>query len=253
MTAKKAPEPGCTVDVGQFLELLTDVARASSTDPTLPMINGVLLHGDTYDGKSLLVATATDRFILAHASVNATGAPLPESFIRLDDVKRIIAVLRTLPRGSTLLEIGTSKDKAVRFSAREASVTADPPFDPPSNFGFVSFRKLFEVETPAKDANQVGVNGVLLSRLTAVARSRREYMHIRVAGRNQPTVVQIGQRFRALIMPVRTDEPDALPVFVPPSESAKEAVVTKKTTQRSRRSATPPATPRRAAAARKSA
>lgn len=125
MATRKKPVP-ITVDAGQCLSLLTNVARAAFTDNYLPMLNGVLLHGDVHDGKPVLVATATDRFIMVQASVDATGDPLPEVLVPLAEVKRVAVVLRSLPKATTLLEVSAPRDGSAVFAARNASVTTEP-------------------------------------------------------------------------------------------------------------------------------
>lgn len=222
MTARKKPEvpAATTVDVVQCLALLTDVARAASTDPTLSMINGVLLHGEMHDGKPRLVGTATDRFLMAQGSVDATGVPLPEVFVPLTEVKRVVTVLKTLPRASTLLEISVPGDGVAVFSARGASATTEP-----ASTGripaFPDFAHLFTVEVPTEDANKTAVMGYLLTRLAAVSKARNEPMRIAASGPSKPTLIQVGGNFRALIMPCRVNEIEPLPLFIPPSEQAR--------------------------------
>lgn len=221
MTARKKPTPPITVDAGQCLSLLTNVARAAGTDDFIPSINGVLLHGAVHDGKPVLVATATDRFILIQASVDATGEPLPEVFVSLPEVKRVAAVLKALPRDSKLLEVAAPGGGVASFSARGASVEVEPSPAAKDWGGFPDLAKLFEVPELAEgvEANKVALNGVYLTKLTAMAKALGEHMRVETHGPSRVVHVLVGERYRALIMPVRgVDGATTLPVFAPPSE-----------------------------------
>lgn len=220
MTRKTTAPVTCTVDAAQCHGLLTDVLRCASTDAFLPMINGILLHGDEHEGHPVLVATATDRFKLAHAHIDATGTPLGEVFVKVAEVKRLLAVLKALPKGSTLLEIGINGDGDVVFSARGASATLEH-YDL-GDGGFVEYSKLFASleKTPADE--QIAVSGRHLDALVAVAKRRGEPIRFEAHGKTKPTGVFIGDRYRALIMPYRIpgDVVDS-PLFIPPGQRAK--------------------------------
>lgn len=154
MTARKKPTPPITVDAGQCLSLLTNVARAADTQDWMPMINAVLLHGDVHDGKPVLVATATDRFIMVQASVDATGEPLPEVLVPLAEVKRVAVVLRSLPKATTLLEVSTPSAGVALFAARNATVTTEPAAEIESGAPeFPPFRELYKPRKVAEGDN----------------------------------------------------------------------------------------------------
>lgn len=222
MTARKKPTP-ITVDAGQCLSLLTNVARAAGTDNWTPMINGVLLHGDVHDGKPVLVATATDRFVMVQASVDATGDPLPEVLVPLAEVKRVAVVLRSLPKATTLLEVSAPGDGSAVFAARNASVTTESAAENGAGERprFVDFRALFEPRKVAEgdDPTRFAVSPLHLTRLAAIAKAYGEAMRIQMFGPTHPTHVLIGERCRAMVMPMRMGgEVTMLPLFVPPSE-----------------------------------
>lgn len=223
MTARKKPTPPITVDAGQCLALLTNVARAAFTDDYLPMLNGVLLHGDVHDGKPVLVATGTDRFIIVQASIDATGGPLPEVLVPLAEVKRVAVVLRSLPKSTTLLEVNALADGTAVFAARNASVTTESAAA--NNAGerpqFVDFRALFEPQKAAEgdDPTRFAVSPLHLTRIAAIAKAYGEAMRIQMFGPVNPAHVLIGERCRAMVMPMRMGgEVTMLPLFVPPSE-----------------------------------
>lgn len=226
MTARKKPNP-ITVDAGQCLSLLTNVARAAGTDNWMPMINGVLLHGDVHDGKPVLVATATDRFIMVQASIDATGDPLPEVLVPLDEVKRVAVVLRSLPKATTLLEVSAPGAGVALFAARSASVTTEPATEVGvSAPEFPPFRELYkprgikEGDDPARFAG----SPLHLTRLAAIAKAYGEPMRIQMFGPANPAHVLIGERCRAMVMPMRLgEEPSMRPLFIPQSEQKREA------------------------------
>ncbi|MFF4600589.1 hypothetical protein [Amycolatopsis sp. NPDC001319] len=222
MTKKTTVPATCTVDVAQCHGLLTDVLRCADTDPCLPMINGVLLHGDEHEGHPVLVATATDRFKLAHAHIDATGTPLGEVFVRVAEVKRLLAVLKALPKDSTLLEISSNDVGDVVFSARGASATLEH-YDL-GNGGFIEYSKLFASLEKAQSQERIAVSGPNLEAIVAVAKRRREAIRFEAHGKAKPAGVFVGDRYRALIMPMRLgdDVVTDSPLFVPPGQREKQ-------------------------------
>ena len=148
-----------TCTAGALQGLLADIIRFAGDDPTLPMLNGVLLHTVKHNGGVLLVATATDRFVMAQTHIDATGVLPKECFIRLGDVRRLLALLKL---ASNLVELSVTGDAfAVAGSGVQCSVTLERS----------DFPKVAEIMSKTYDTESgpVRFNARLLERFTAVA------------------------------------------------------------------------------------
>lgn len=75
---------------GLLLELLEGVATHAGKDKSLPTLNAV--HVESEGG--LFKAKATDRYRLIEGSVQTLDGRLEPSLIRLDDIKRVIALCK---------------------------------------------------------------------------------------------------------------------------------------------------------------
>lgn len=220
--ARTAPTT-CTVDTAALLGLLTDIARTASTDDVMPMINGVLLHTASHDKTPVLVATSTDRFHLGQAHIECTGG-IPESFVRLDDIKRLIAVLKPLAHGESLLEISAA-DNALAFNVDGMAMTLPTSEELPK---WPKIGPLFSTDRNSAEQH-TAIAPRLMATMTAVAKARGESLRIQFQGANRPVIVLIGDAYRALVMPVRVSDRQAdVPVFVPPAEQAALAAEAKR-------------------------
>lgn len=73
-----------------LLELLEGVSSHAGKDKGLPTLNAVEVEG----GGGLLIARATDRYRLIEGGARALEGSLDNALVSLDDVKRIIALLK---------------------------------------------------------------------------------------------------------------------------------------------------------------
>jgi hypothetical protein len=78
-----------TVQLGALSELLTGASTHAGKDKALPTLNAVLIKGE--GGR--ISATATDRYRLIEGTIEGEGE-IAASLIPLDDVKRILALLK---------------------------------------------------------------------------------------------------------------------------------------------------------------
>ena len=79
------------VEGGLLLELLEGVSSHAGRDKSLPTLNAVEVEG----GGGLLIARATDRYRLIEGGARAREGSLDKALVSLDDVKRIVALLKS--------------------------------------------------------------------------------------------------------------------------------------------------------------
>jgi len=73
-----------------LLELLEGVSSHAGRDKSLPMLNAVEVEG----GGGLFIARATDRYRLIEGQARSLEGSLDKALISLEDIKRIIALLK---------------------------------------------------------------------------------------------------------------------------------------------------------------
>ena len=129
-----------TVQLGALSELLTGASTHAGKDKALPTLNAVLVKGE--GGR--ISATASDRYRLIEGTIAGEGE-LNASLIPLDDVKRILALLKgegakvdSLP--VTLTRLGDVLTVSVRGNSISATLCdgkfpdtdhlLTPPFNP---------------------------------------------------------------------------------------------------------------------------
>lgn len=74
-----------------LLELLEGVSTHAGRDKSLPVLNGLEVEGEG----GLLTARATDRYRLIEGSARTLEGSLDKALISLDDIKRIITLLKS--------------------------------------------------------------------------------------------------------------------------------------------------------------
>ena len=79
------------VEGGLLLELLEGVSSHASKDKSFPTLNAVEVEGES----GLFIARATDRYRLIEGGARALEGSLDKALISLDDVKRIVALLKS--------------------------------------------------------------------------------------------------------------------------------------------------------------
>jgi hypothetical protein len=205
------------VDSRDFVALLADIEKTSGKDATLPMLDGVLLHVAQRGGRTILVATSTDRRIMAQAHIEAEGE-MAQAFIPAEPLGDLLAILRPFARRRTSLWEIESDGPNLRFT--QPSLTGLPSM----TFGIkrptdLKFPKrvgsLLSSEGSELSTDQVFLDGRYVALLAGIAQRRRESMRILTYGAMKPARVQIGQRYRAVVMPIREAGVADVPVFAP--------------------------------------
>lgn len=222
MTEKTAAPATCTVNAGQFVEALRDLIRTAGDDTTLPMLYGVLLHTDTFNGKTVLVGTSTDRFRLGQSHIECTGS-IEQMLVSLDDCKRLLTILKLYAKveTATLLEfVPEDGNLTVRFGSVVLPVG---PTTMPKHFPKLA--KIF-ANTAVTPEREAAFNAKFLGVFASIADARRERLHVQMMGEMRPMLITIGQHYRGLLMPTR-EKPEALPWFVPANEQADIAAAAK--------------------------
>jgi len=85
-----------TINTQALRELLEGTSTQAGTDKSLPVLNSILLLSPALqDGQGKLIAVATDRYRLIEGEVTIEGEGiLPATLIRLEDVKKVIAMIK---------------------------------------------------------------------------------------------------------------------------------------------------------------
>lgn len=218
-----------TVASSALRALLGDVALGAGTDTGLPMLNGVLLHTDDHPRLGrVLVATATDRFVLLQACVPAQGSLPGRLFLRLRQASQVREVTRpytTRKRaGSAQTEIVTDGDEAtVRQIALPVhglgTVSITVPIDKHLQFPTVGTLWRSAAEKPLQP-EPVAIDSRYLSLLGKLGNSALidhvgpASMRISHRGAGSAVCAQIGDVLSVLVMPVRQHSNTAEPVFL---------------------------------------
>jgi len=179
---------------GLLLELLEGVSSHASKDKGFPMLNAVEVEG----GGGLFTARATDRYRLIEGQARALEGSLDKALISLEDVKRIIALVKA----HKAHRIGLNRlGNALTVSALGDSLTVT----------------LLEGELPpvehlfkASEGEPVAVEGIALNPafFTDYAKIAGKGAAIKIyfTGDNKPMRVRITSDtivWRALLMPMR--------------------------------------------------
>lgn len=214
-----------TVSPAALHELLSDVARTAGTDFTLPMLNGILLQVEETDTGKVLVGTSTNRFVLGQASIPAKGE-METTFLALDRVKQLLAILKPYVKsGDMSCEVKREADKLSLSLPGDlvlpaVSVTV-PISDQKVDFPKVSH--FLPTAAEAKPGAQVALNPRFMSAFCAIAKGRNENLRLIPGAPDKPQLVLIGESYRALIMPVRSQESPDTAWFVPAGERERAA------------------------------
>lgn len=223
MTARKKPDPHTvTVKTGEFAAMLTDLMRTAGTDATLPPINGVLLHTTVVDKQTLLVGTSTDRFKFGQANIDGTGG-IPQSFLKLPDCKRLAAVLKLADREGDLVidAIADSDAPVLNFMTDDLTICLAP-----NDLAFPTMGNVVKKAEMEADP-RTAIRPEQLAPFTMIAKARGEGLRVHVQGAEKPIHVEIGSRYRGLVMPYLVGDPVEVAWHLPPAEVAKQESVDK--------------------------
>lgn len=218
------PAGVAVLPMGEFVGLLTDAARIASTDPTVRMLCGVLLHTTTHHDRTVLVASATDRYMMVQAHAPLRSGDLPgRLWLTNDQIRRLRALFGTPTRRR-------SKARDVRIAvSRRSNSCIISEFDEPGGAAALSlapidtrpdFPDIAEMVRRERHRHDdpVEVNPRLLARATALCRPG-EALRIELTGQHSPIHITIGERLWAYLMPRRGDTTTTTPpVFdLPPT------------------------------------
>lgn len=200
--------------------LLRDVRQGASRGDTLPMLCGVLLHTAETNGRTVLVATSTNRYVAIQGRATAEGS-VPRLWLTWQQIKQVRAQLGPLTRrryaynarasitvdGERVTIRATADDstaaKADRLAAVELAVDLD------ANPDFPDVPKLIRAaldDAPA--AEPATVNPHLLHRTIGKAAARRGYtaaLRMWSTGERKPVIAQADADLVAMIMPTKQD------------------------------------------------
>lgn len=193
-----------------FSALLRDVRRAATTDDGLPMIAGLMLHTavDKAD-RTVLVATATDRFCAIQAHVHVEGS-LPERvFVPNTQISQVLAVVRPFAGRKSAVPSEVSVDVAdgrvtVRQAALDGLGDVAVSFAHDTRGDFPKVGKIFD-DALSRDPHPAPyhVDPKRFVVLAQLAATRRVPLSVWSSGANRPVIAQIGDDLIGLLMPTR--------------------------------------------------
>ena len=182
---------------GVLLELLEGVSTHAGKDKSLPTLNAVNVQG----AGGIFTARATDRYRLIEGSAGTLDGQLDSALISLDDIKRII----TLLKGHKAHLIGLSRvSNTLTVSALGDSLTLtllDGTFPPTSDL-------LAKCEGEPVAITGVAFNPVYFADYAKIA-GKGAAIKLYFTGEGKPMRVRITSEaitWRALLMPMRYAE-----------------------------------------------
>jgi DNA polymerase III sliding clamp (beta) subunit (PCNA family) len=177
-----------------LLELLEGVASHAGRDKSLPTLNAVQIEGEG----GLFKARATDRYRLIEASLPTLDGRLEPSLIRLDDIKRVIALCKD--HKANLVQLSRIGDTITVSSLGDAiTLTVSDGTFPPTE------QLLSDSEGEPSAIDSVAFNPAFMADYAKIA-GKGEAIKIYFTGKNKPMRVRItGGKitWRALLMPMR--------------------------------------------------
>ena len=201
-----------TVDLGALRTILAAAVPFAGSENAMPGINAALLEGK---GK-WLVATATDRYALGKSRVAAEGVDGFRALVKLADAKHILKTF-TAAKGqespvvvSLTVQDRTTTDTAKLTVDREDGLFADCD-SLTATYSLVDgeFPKtdsLFHKWKPATERAGGGFNPQQLAKFQHVVSAHGEPIRLTIGDGSGTTIVQAGDHFLGLIMPVRLSE-----------------------------------------------
>lgn len=178
-------------------ELLEGAMTHSGKDKSLPVLNSIIINAS--EGE--LLAFATDRFRLIEGKIPLTeGEELAQSILLLDDVKKILAMIKKVKIG----EVSISRE-ADRITAscldQEVSFRAYDGNPPP-------YSHLFPTEESVTPLPDVMFSPSFFADYAKIG-GKREGVKITFHGKGKPMTIGLhGERvkWRGLLMPMRIVE-----------------------------------------------
>ena len=191
-----------TLQLGALNELLAGASTHAGKDKSLPTLNAVLVKGE--GGR--ISATATDRYRLIQGTIAGEGE-LSASLIPLDDIKRILALLKgegakvdNLP--VTLTRLGDVLTVSVRGNSISATL-CDGKFPPPDQLENI-FNPILQANDD-KNMDKISFNPALFADYAKIA-GKGAPVTITFIAKNKPMLIGLGGdkvQWRAALMPMR--------------------------------------------------
>lgn len=188
-----------TIKTSALRELLEGVATHAGTDKSLPVLNSVLLLSPVLaNGEGKLIAVATDRYRLIEGESALEGeGNLPATLIQLDDVKKIIAMMKGDKSPSTSVTIQRNQDTITVSHLSQALVfqALDGTFPP--------YVQLFPTDSPVP-LESVIYNPSLFADYGKIV-GKKGAVTITFYGKKKPMGIDLAGdhvTWRALLMPM---------------------------------------------------
>lgn len=219
-------EQKITVKPDALHQMLSDLSRTASKSFDIPILNGVLLQVEETDSGKSFVGTSTNRFVLGQAQIAAEGAMEP-MFLELDRVGQLIRILKPYAKsGDMSCQVERVADTVTLYLAGDLILPALSVTIPVADLrtDFPKVAHLLPTADSAKPGGQVAFNPRYLSVFCAIAKERGENMKIFPNAPEKPQLIQIGEDYRALIMPLRNEKTTDVTWVLPASgrEASKE-------------------------------
>ena len=183
--------------------VMSDALAFSSTDATIPALNGIRIETVQRGAIVDVIAVATDRFTLGVSRADGSGDILPEFKLTASDAKNVVRIAKTLTRMQSYrtVDVETSDDDLnvmFVFSTGETVTVRKAEHE------FPRWRQLFPTDDAgmADDVSGIGYTPEYLAKFGKVAASKRNPMRF-FPRAMKPGVVMIGDDFMGIIMPVR--------------------------------------------------
>jgi hypothetical protein len=182
------------VEGGLLLELLEGVSTHADKDKARQVLNALQVEGEG----GLFIARATDRYRLIEGSIKALDGQLDPAIISLEDIKRLITLLKS--HKAHLISL-TRMGNALTVSALGDSITftlVDANYPPTAEL-------LSKVESEPIAIDGVAFNPVFFTDYAKIA-GKGAAIKVYFGGEGKPMRVRITSdtiTWRALLMPMR--------------------------------------------------
>lgn len=206
--SQTAAEQSITVKAADLVRAIADALPFASTDATVPIIHSVWLEAS--DGS--FSATATNRHALGHSRAECVGSLDEPVIIGAADARLITRLFKPSKRHDSGpdVTITTTEAGTARFTYTSANSLG---LLPELGIGvrlipgeIPNYARLLK-DSLTKDRSDltgpVGLNPDFLASFARVQRGHGEYMRLYLTSETNAVVVQIGDRFVGMLMPIR--------------------------------------------------
>lgn len=190
-TKEESKIKSATVQSDALERLLTGASTNAHRDESLPVLNAVQLRA----GEGKIIAAATDRYRIIEGTIAGEGE-LDPVIIRLSDVKRVISLIKGDKRRFALPVTINASGGLVSVAVGGDSLTLnawDGTFPP--------YEHLFPTGDPLP-LGEIQFNPALFADYAKVA-GKGAAVGVRFFGENKPMAIELGEGWRALLMPMR--------------------------------------------------